>query len=115
MLMKHLTKHEEDIMELSWKNGYMFVKDLVALLSNSEPHNNALSTMVRGMEDKGFLNHEQIVNTYRYFAIITRPKFYKNSIKNLISKLNKGVDSTKYPIVIPQKQSCICRQSEITK
>ena len=107
--MKHLTKHEEEIMELFWKNGSMFVKDLVALFSDPKRHYNTVSTMVRGLEEKGFINHEQFGNAYRYFAIISRQKFYKNSIKNLVSKYNKGVDSTKYQLVVSQKQICICK------
>lgn len=84
--MKHLTNREEEIMEYFWAKGPMFVKNLMGLFSDPRPHYNTISTVVRGLEDKGFLKHEQFGNTYRYSARITREEFSRNSIKSLISK-----------------------------
>ena len=84
--MKHLTNREEEIMELFWKDGSMFVKEVIKQLSDPIPHYNTISTIVRGLEEKGFLDHEQFGNTHRYFPIISREEFSKNSIKNLVSK-----------------------------
>lgn len=84
--MKHLTNREEEIMEFYWQKGPMFVKELLELLSSPRPHYNTISTIVRGLEEKGFLDHEQFGNTYRYFPIISRNEFSKSSIKKLISK-----------------------------
>ena len=84
--MKHLTNREEEIMEFFWEKGSMFVKDAIKLLADSNLHYNTISTIVRGLEEKGFLDHEQFGNTYRYFPVISREEFSKNSIKNLVSK-----------------------------
>jgi len=84
--MKHLTNREEEIMEFFWEKGPMFVKELIELFADPKPHYNTVSTMVRGLEEKGFLNHEQFGNTYRYNAIISREEFSNSSIKNLVSK-----------------------------
>jgi len=84
--MKHLTNREEEIMEIFWEKGSMFVKEVVKLLADPKPHYNTISTIVRGLEEKGFVDHEQFGNTYRYFAVISREEFSKNSIKNLVSK-----------------------------
>lgn len=84
--MKHLTNREEEIMEIFWGKGSMFVKDVIELLADPKPHYNTVSTIVRGLEEKGFVGHEQFGNTYRYFAHISREEFSKNSIKNLVSK-----------------------------
>ena len=85
-IMKHLTNREEEIMEVFWEKGSMYVKDVIDLLAGPKPHYNTISTIIRGLEDKGFVAHEQFGNTYRYFAIISREEFSKNSIKNLVSK-----------------------------
>jgi BlaI family transcriptional regulator, penicillinase repressor len=84
--MKHLTNREEEIMGIFWGKGSMFVKDVIELLEDPKPHYNTISTIVRGLEEKGFVGHEQFGNTYRYFAVISREEFSKNSIKNLVSK-----------------------------
>ena len=85
-IMKHLTNREEEIMEVFWEKGSMYVKDVIDLLAGPKPHYNTISTIIRGLEEKGFVAHEQFGNTYRYFAIISREEFSKNSIKNLVSK-----------------------------
>ncbi len=84
--MKHLTNREEEIMEIFWENEPIFVKDVLKQLADSNLHYNTISTIVRGLEDKGFLNHEQFGNTYRYYPVISREEFSKNSIRNLVSK-----------------------------
>ena len=47
---------------------------------------NTISTIVRGLEEKGFVGHEQFGNTYRYMAIISREEFSKNTLKNMVGK-----------------------------
>ncbi len=73
-------------MELFWQKESFFVKDIIDELSEPKPHYNTISTIVRGLEEKGFVGHEQFGNTYRYFAAISRDEFSKNTIKNLVSK-----------------------------
>ena len=84
--MKHLTNREEEIMELFWKKGSLFVKEIIDQLAEPKPHYNTISTIVRGLEEKGFVGHEQFGNTYRYLAIISREEFSRNTIKNMVSK-----------------------------
>ena len=50
--MKGLTAKEEEIMGFFWKNGPMFVKELLAYYDDPKPHFNTLSTIVRGLEDR---------------------------------------------------------------
>jgi len=119
--MKHLTNREEEIMEFFWEQGPMFVKELIELFSDPKPHYTTVSTMVRGLEEKGFLNHEQFGNTYRYFAIISREEFSNSSIKNLVSKyFNSSYSSVVSMFVEEQKISAeeikeLIRQTESRK
>jgi predicted transcriptional regulator len=84
--MKHLTNREEEIMELFWEKGSLFVKDIIDLLAGPKPHYNTISTIGRGWEDRGCIDHEQFGNTHRSFAIISREEFSKNTIKKLVGK-----------------------------
>ena len=102
--MKKLTKKEEEIMDLFWDKGPMFIKDLKKLYSDQKLHYNTLSTMVRGLEDKGYIDHEQFGNTYRYFPAITKKeysrktlgsvvkRYFNNSYENVVSNLVKEED-----------------------
>lgn len=119
--MKHLTNREEEIMGFFWEKGPMFIKELVELFSKPRPHYNTVSTIVRGLEEKGFLDHEQFGNTYRYFSIISREEFSKSSIKNIVSKyFNASYSSVVSMFVEEQKISTeeiqeLIRQAESNK
>jgi len=84
--MKHLTNREEELMELFWQKGPSYVKEIVDELPEPKPHYNTISTIVRGLEEKGFLGHEQFGNTHRYLAVISREEFSKNTIQNMVGK-----------------------------
>ena len=66
--MKGLTAKEEEIMGFFWEKGPLFVKEMLAFYEEPKPHFNTLSTIVRGLEDKGFLSHHTYGNTYQYYA-----------------------------------------------
>lgn len=84
--MKGLTAKEEEIMGFFWEKGPLFVKELLAFYSDPKPHFNTLSTIVRGLEEKGYLSHEAFGNTYRYFAIVSNDEFRSRTLKGVISK-----------------------------
>jgi len=119
--MKHLTNREEEIMDLFWQKESVFVKDIIDELPEPKPHYNTISTIVRGLEEKGFIGHEQFGNTYRYFAIISRDEFSKNTIKNLVNKyFDKSYSSVVSMFVQEEKISvdeikALIRQVEINK
>ena len=84
--MKTLTVKEEEIMGHFWEKGPLFVKQLLEFYDEPRPHFNTLSTIVRGLEEKGFLHHEVFGNTYQYYAVVSRDDFKKKTLKGVISK-----------------------------
>ena len=91
-IMKRLTAKEEEIMGFFWKDGPMFVKQLLPFYSEPRPHFNTLSTIVRGLEEKGFLAHKAYGNTYEYYPVISEDDFKKGTLRAVIDKyFNKSV------------------------
>jgi predicted transcriptional regulator len=84
--MKKLTQKEEEIMNVFWEKGPMFVKELKKEFSDQKLHYNTLSTMVRGLEEKGFIDHEQFGNTHRYFAVLSKEEYKKKTLGNVVKK-----------------------------
>ena len=84
--MQKLTNKEEELMLYFWERGAMFVKDIVALYDAPKPHFNTISTMVRTLESKGFLDHEAFGNTYRYRPIISQEEFSKGVLGNVVTR-----------------------------
>lgn len=84
--MKGLTAKEEEIMGFFWTKGPLFVKEMLAFYDDPKPHFNTLSTIVRGLEEKGFLDHRVFGNTYQYYAVVSKEDFSKGTLRNVISK-----------------------------
>lgn len=84
--MKGLTAKEEEIMRFFWEKGPLFVKELLTFYTDPKPHFNTLSTIVRGLEEKGYLSHEAYGNTYRYYALVSQDEFRERTLKGVISK-----------------------------
>ena len=82
--MKRLTNKEKEIMDLYWKHGPMFVKELLEHYDEPKPHFNTLSTLVRILEKNGFLNHKQFGNSYQYFPAISEKEYGRSSIAGVI-------------------------------
>lgn len=85
-IMKRLTAKEEEIMGYFWEKGPLFVKQLLEYYEEPKPHFNTLSTIVRGLEDKGFLSHNTFGNTYQYYAAVSETEYSKGTLKNVIAK-----------------------------
>ena len=83
--MKKLTRKEEEIMNLFWDKGAMFVRELLELYEEPKPHFNTLSTMVRTLEANGFVGHKAYGNSYQYFPVVTREEYAGNTFTGIIS------------------------------
>ena len=82
--MKRLTTKEKEIMDLYWKHGPMFVKELLGFYDGPRPHFNTLSTTVRILEKKGFLDHKQFGTSYQYFPTISEQEYGRSSLTGII-------------------------------
>ena len=84
--MNKLTAKEEEVMRYFWDNEALFVKELVEMYPEPKPHINTLSTYVRALEEKGFLNHDTFGTTYRYFAIVSEDEYSNRTLKNVVKR-----------------------------
>ena len=84
--MKNLTNREEELMKLFWTKGPLFVKEIIAMLDEPKPHFNTISTIVRGLETKGFVAHEAFGNTHRYYAAVSESEYGKRTLGGVIGR-----------------------------
>lgn len=88
--MEKLTAKEEEIMDIFWKNGPLCVREIVEMYDEPRPHFNTISTMVRALEEKGYVSHRQQGKSYQYFAVIAEEEMGKQSISSLIGRYFKN-------------------------
>jgi BlaI family penicillinase repressor len=107
--MRELTKAEEQIMLILWEIKEGLVKDVIDKIQPPKPAYNTVSTVIRVLESKGFIDHKAIGNTYIYFPVITEEQYkhfafdkvlnnyFENSYQSLVSFLvqEKNMDVEK--------------------
>ena len=95
--MQKLTNKEEEIMQILWKLKKAFVKEVMAEITEETPHYTTLSTIIRNLEDKGYVGHNAFGNTHQYYPIVTieeyRKRFMKNAIENYFNSSYKNLVS----------------------
>ena len=83
--MKKITAKEEEIMNLFWEHGPMFVKDLLNFYEEPKPHFNTLSTFVRELESKGYLGHKTFGNTYQYYPLLELEDYKRFTLRDVVN------------------------------
>jgi predicted transcriptional regulator len=81
---KELTRAEDQVMQILWKLKKAFVKDIIEEMAEPRPAYNTVSTIVRILESKGFIDHKAYGKTHEYFPIITKEKYMKFYLNNMI-------------------------------
>ncbi len=98
---KELTKAEEQIMQVLWTLEKAFVKDIIEELPEPKPAYNTVSTIVRILQEKGFVSHKAYGKSHEYFPIISKEQYstfateklvegyFQNSFSSLFSFFSK--------------------------
>jgi predicted transcriptional regulator len=81
-----LAKREEQIMQVYWELGGAFIKEVIPHLPDPKPHYNSVATMVKILEEKGFLDHEAVGNIHRYFPIVAKEDYQKHAMKDIVKR-----------------------------
>lgn len=85
-----LTRAEEQVMHHLWGLGKAFVKDILADMPEPRPAYNTVSTIVRILEDKGFVGHKAYGKTHEYHPLISKEEYSRFTAGNLVSGYFNG-------------------------
>jgi BlaI family penicillinase repressor len=82
--MNELTKAEEQIMQILWEKEKAFVKDIIDEMPKPKPAYNTVSTIIRTLERKKFVDHKSYGNSHQYFPIVKKGDYTKLFMKRVI-------------------------------
>ncbi|WP_158990658.1 BlaI/MecI/CopY family transcriptional regulator [Mucilaginibacter sp. L196] len=97
MEIKELTRAEEQLMQILWQLEKGYVKDIIEELPEPKPAYNTVSTIIRILETKGFVDHTAYGKSHEYFPIISKDEYqnfatdklmngyFDNSVKHMFS------------------------------
>ena len=86
LMKQQLTAKEEMLMNVFWQHGPLFIRDLIAYLPDPKPHYNTVGTLVKFLEEKGFLERVPMANSFMYKVKISERQYLGNTISNVVSK-----------------------------
>jgi BlaI family penicillinase repressor len=88
---KMLTGLEQKVMNLLWDMEKAFVKELIEQWKeNPVPAYNTVSTVVRILQEKGYVGHEAFGRSHRYFPLVAREEYQKRFMKNVLQNVFSG-------------------------
>lgn len=82
--LKELTRAEDQVMQILWSIGRGVVRDIIEKMPEPKPAYNTVSTIVRILETKGFVDHKAYGKTHEYFPIVSREKYTGFYLNNMI-------------------------------
>ena len=88
--MKNLTKAEEQIIQILWQRDKASVKEVLNLLPDPKPAITTVSTIIRILESKGFVGHEQVGRGFVYFPLVKKEDYTKFSMRKMINNYFDG-------------------------
>ena len=88
--MRQLTKAEEEVMQILWQLQRCNVAAIINELPEPKPAYNTVSTIVRILESKGFVDHKQVGKGYFYFPLVQKSDYSNQSINKLVDGYFQG-------------------------
>lgn len=85
-----LTKAEEEIMQLIWRLERCLVKDIIEQLYDPEVPHSTVSSVVRILEKKGFVDHKAYGKTHEYFPLVSKEEYAQQGVQSLVEKYFGG-------------------------
>ena len=113
--MKSLTKAEEEIMQSIWKLGRCTVSNIIDGMKSPKPPHSSISSIVRILERKGFVNHKAYGRTYEYFPLISKEEYSKGTVLSLIKDYFNGSTPQLVSFLVDREETSIEELQELIK
>ena len=98
-----LTDREADVMQVLWSHGPSVVAEVRERLDDKLAYNTVL-TVLRTLETKEFVGHEEEGRGHRYFAKVKQQSARKSALKHLTEKLFNGSTELLFAQLVSDKK-----------
>lgn len=89
-IMKQLTKAEEDIMQILWNLGEANVAAVIEEFPAPKPAYNTVSTIVRILENKEFVDYRKEGRGHIYFPLVSKEAYSHQTLNKLMNGYFQG-------------------------
>ena len=115
MKIKELTKAEEQVMQILWQLNEAIVKDIIEQIPEPKPAYNTVSTVVRVLEGKGFVDHKAYGNSHVYFPTIREAEYKKFTFDKMMKSYFNDSYKSLVSFIADEKKLDINELDELTK
>src|ERR1700709_177545 len=115
MSIKELTKAEEQVMQILWQLNEAIVKDIIAKMADPKPAYNTVSTVVRVLEGKGFIDHKAYGNSHVYFPVISEAEYKKFTFDKMMKNYFNNSYKSLVSFIADEKKLGVNELDELTK
>lgn len=89
-IYKPLTKAEEQVMQVLWRLGKGFLKDILDETPEPKPHSNTIATLLKILVEKGYVQYEVQGRNNYYQPRISKTEYGKRSAGQLVKSYFEG-------------------------
>lgn len=79
-----LSKAEEQLMQLLWKQKRAYMKDLMDAYPEPKPAITTVATMLKRMQDKGVIDYVQDGRSREYFPLVKKQDYFSKQVNGII-------------------------------
>lgn len=83
--MRRLTRKEEEAMKILWKARKGFIKELLALHTEPKPPYTTFSSVVRVLEEKGYVGYKAYGKNHEYYPLIKKEEYRRIFMKDVVT------------------------------
>ena len=113
--MRELTRAEEQVMQVLWKIKKGFVKDILEHFDEPKPAYNTISTIVRILQDKGFVGHKAYGRTHEYFPLVSKNDYSEMHMKTFVKDYFSNSFEKMVSFFAKEKRISVREMEEIMK
>lgn len=88
--LQPLTRAEEEVMQIIWQLERCLVRDILEQLGDPDMPHSTISSVVRILEKKGFVDHKAYGKTYEYFPLVSKEDYAQQGVQSLVQKYFGG-------------------------
>lgn len=79
-----LSKSEQELMNLLWKQKKAFMRDLLEAYPEPKPATTTVATLLKRMADKGFVAYKNFGRSREYYPLVKKKDYFSKHVNGLI-------------------------------
>jgi BlaI family transcriptional regulator, penicillinase repressor len=104
------------IMQVLWKKRRATAREITAVLNESQPvAHSTVQTLLRGLEDKGSLAHEELGRTFVFFPLVEEEKYRDKATRDLLDRVFGGSVSSLVTHLLKNERVSAAELAEIRR